>query len=199
MIPTHPKLLLNSLPKKIHVNKIKVVIVGQDPYPDESGMASGIAFGCPKTDIKPSLQYIIQDLAKSYKLSVAETKERLDTTLESWKEQGVILWNANLTCEVRKPGSHSHIWNDFTAGFLNCLSNYNFDFLEYKPMVFVLMGKIAQSFEPYINKGHIILTTPHPAIAAYAEDQTFVGCDIFNRINIGLENTDQTPIKWLEQ
>jgi uracil-DNA glycosylase len=190
---------MTSLPKTQSPNQIKVVIVGQDPYPDESGIASGIAFGCPKNNIKPSLQYIINDLARSYKITPLEVRNRLDTTLESWREQGVILWNASLTCEVRKPGSHSDIWRDFTAGFLNCIGNYNFDFISYSPMVFVLMGNFAQSFEPFINKGHIILKTPHPAIAAYSHDKSFVGCDIFNRINVELENHDQIPIKWLEQ
>jgi len=117
------------------VNKLKVIIVGQDPYP-YFGVADGLAFSCSNTNkVQPSLQNIFHAIEHTV---YQDFPTYQDPNLTRWAKQGVLLLNSALTCQVDKIGSHYHIWKDFMA--------YVMDILNYTDtgMIFVLMGKQAQ-------------------------------------------------------
>lgn len=118
--------------------------------------------------------------------------------MEQWGKQGVLLWNANLTCEINKPGIHWAIWKDFTKMFIKAINDFKFDPESYNPVVFVFMGKVAQFFKDQVNQNlHFILECPHPASECYSNNNPFVGCGIFAQINKKLKETNQKEIEWL--
>ena len=170
------------------VNKLKVIIVGQDPYP-YFGVADGLAFSCSNTGkVQPSLQQIFHAVEHTV---YQEFPTYQDPNLTRWAKQGVLLLNSALTCQVDKIGSHYHIWKDFMA--------YVMDILNYTDtgMIFVLMGKQAQELEGFIGEHHYVIKTSHPASAAYKKE-TWDCNDMFNEINkiiIG-QNGKEFQINW---
>lgn len=183
---------MNGLRKLKNLSDIKVVIVGQDPYPTE-GVATGVAFACEK--IQPSLRYMLRDIKRDI---TPEEISNFDCSLSKWQEQGVMLINASLTCEVKKPTIHEHIWQPFTEKFLKYLNDNTFDFINgSQNIIFVFMGKSAQKFKYCINeKIHHIINCPHPAAEVYHEG-IFIGCGVFNKINEKLKELNKTEIQWL--
>ena len=145
---------------------IKVVILGQDPYPKE-GQAIGYSFAVSEETPKPaSLRIIEQEVGHS-----------IDKTLKSWREQGVFLLNTALTVEAGNAGSHIKYWEGFMNLVISHISFHN-------PCIWVLWGKYAQGFKGAINQeGNTILEAPHPASEAYKPGSGFIGCNHFNTIN----------------
>lgn len=169
---------------------LRVVIIGQDPYP-QMGIADGIAFSCSNTwECQPSLDYII----KAIKATVDEKDRDLTTglpyDLQRWSKQGVLLLNSAFTTEIGKPGTHYHIWEDFMAYTLDIINSYN------SGLVFVFMGKKAQEFEPLIGDQHHKIFTTHPASAAYAKMEQWDSKDMFNQINKLLIGINGERILW---
>lgn len=161
-------------------DKVKVVIVGQDPYP-QLGVADGIAFSCSrKGKTEKSLQYIFKALYGEY--------EGHDNDLRRWSNQGVLMINTAFTCEINKIGSHYAIWKSFTE--------YLFDNLnKHKPeTIFVLMGKKAEAWQILLGN-QIIFKVAHPASAAYRGGK-WEHLDVFNKINNALEKQGKTCIDW---
>ena len=161
-------------------DKVKVVIVGQDPYP-QLGVADGIAFSCSrKGKTEKSLQYIFKALYGEY--------EGHDNDLRRWSNQGVLMINTAFTCEINKIGSHYAIWKSFTE--------YLFDNLnKHKPVtIFVLMGKKAEAWQILLGN-QIIFKVAHPASAAYRGGK-WEHLDVFNKINNALEKQGKTCINW---
>lgn len=158
----------------------KVVIVGQDPYP-QLGVADGIAFSCSrKGKTEKSLQYIFKALYGEY--------EDYNNDLRRWSNQGVLLINTALTVEVNKIGSHYGIWKSFTEYLFETLNKHN------KDLVFVLMGKKAEEWAPLLSNMKIFKVA-HPASAAYKGGEW--DCkDVFNKVNLELEKQDKTCIEW---
>ena len=154
----------------------KVVIVGQDPYP-QLGVADGIAFSCSKKDkAEKSLQYINKAIDTEH------------TDLRCWSNQGVLLINTALTVEVNKIGSHYAIWKSFTEYLFETLNRHN------KDLVFILMGKKAEEWAPLLSNMKIFKVA-HPASAAYKGGEW--DCkDVFNKVNLELEKQDKTCIEW---
>lgn len=154
----------------------KVVIVGQDPYP-QLGVADGIAFSCSKKDkAEKSLQYINKAIDTEH------------TDLRCWSNQGVLLINTALTVEVNKIGSHYGIWKSFTEHLFDNLNKH-------KPnIIFILMGKKAEAWLPLIPN-QLVFKVPHPASAAY-RGGTWDHNGVFNKVNIALEKQDKTCINW---
>ena len=108
-------------------NDLKVVIVGQDPYP-QLGVADGIAFSCSrKGKTEKSLQYIFKSLYGEY--------EGYNNDLRRWSNQGVLMINTAFTCEINKIGSHYGIWKSFTEYVFDNINRHN------PKTVFILMGK----------------------------------------------------------
>ena len=157
---------------------LKVVIVGQDPYP-QLGVADGIAFSCSiKGKAEKSLQYILKALED----------ENGDVDLRRWSNQGVLLINTAFTCEINKIGSHYGIWKSFTEHVFENINRHNPD------TIFILMGKKAEAWQTLLPNCKI-LKCSHPASAAYRGGEWDCN-DVFNKANTMLIKQDKTCINW---
>ncbi len=167
------------------LTKVKVVILGQDPYHGE-GQAHGLAFSVPNgIKIPPSLRNIYKELESD--LGIAP---RTSGNLESWAKQGVLLLNATLTVLPNTPGSHQGLgWEEFTDSIIKQIST------EKSHVVFLLWGKYAQAKASLIDaEKHLVLTAPHPSpFSAYTG---FFGSKHFSQTNEYLKNHTYTPIDW---
>lgn len=164
-------------------NKIKVVIIGQDPYP-APGVATGLAFSThPGNTVPASLKNMFKEIKNSY----PDYKIPTSGCLDHWAEQGVFLINTCLTCPVGNAGGHSkfNIWIPFIAATLKLVGKLNPD------CYYLLWGKTAQECKRYITgKESNILFSSHPSpLSVY---RGFDGCGHFKTVNKGLK----VPIKW---
>jgi len=171
---------LNHVP----FDKVKVVIIGQDPY-HEPGQAQGLSFSVPSdVTIPPSLVNIMTEIESD--LGIVCKK---DGNLERWANQGVLLLNTVLT--VRRGQANSHKdkgWETLTRKIIQLIGNRK------EPAVFLLWGSYAQSFEPLIASQHLVLKAPHPSpLSAY---RGFFGCKHFSKCNKFLTEHNQTEIDW---
>ena len=159
-------------------DNLKVVIVGQDPYP-QLGVADGIAFSCSiKGKAEKSLQYILKALED----------EDGSVDLRRWSNQGVLLINTAFTCEINKIGSHYGIWKSFTEHVFENINRHNPD------TIFILMGKKAEAWQTLLPNCKIIKCS-HPASAAYRGGEWDCN-DVFNKANTILIKQDKTCINW---
>lgn len=176
--------------KLCSLNNCKVVFLGQDPYP-QKGVATGILFGnkadTKEKDLSPSLKVIKEsaiDFTKPHNYPI-----EFDITLESWAKQGILMINSALTVQTGYIGSHTALWRPFISQFLKNLSEYQ------TGIVYVLFGKQAQTFEPYINKNHNhILKENHPAY--YARLEQPMPSELFYEINRLLYGQYGEKIVW---
>lgn len=164
--------------KETNLSDLKVVIVGQDPYP-QLGVADGIAFSCSKTGKpQPSLRYILKELGD----------ENGDVDLRRWANQGVLLINTAQTCEVNKIGSHFGLWKSFTEYIFESINKID------KNIIFVLMGRKAEAWQLSMP-GQKLLKCAHPAAAAY-NGGTWKADGIFEKVNNELDKQGKTCIIW---
>ena len=172
------------------LDKLKVIVVGQDPYP-QLGVADGISFSCSKKDKKEaSLRYIHKAIAETVYNNDVDF-ESLSNDLSTWSNQGVLMLNTALTTEVGKIGKHMDIWKPFIAYLFDMLNHRDHEY------VFVFLGKKAQYFEELVDDiRHFILRTSHPASAAYAKEKTWNCNDVFNEVNNLLETRKIEKITW---
>lgn len=161
------------------VDQLKVVMIGQDPYP-QPDVADGIAFSCSKKG-KPeaSLRYIFKAL---------DTPDA-NPDLRRWADQGVLLLNTAMTVEVNNVGSHYDMWKPFMSSLLTEISNLRPD------IIVVGLGKKAQEWLSYFPFG-TKLEVSHPASAAYRKGGTWDHQNVFNRINEYLTWQGKDLIKW---
>lgn len=166
-------------------DKVKVVIIGQDPY-HGPGQAHGLCFsvndGVP---FPPSLQNIFKEIQ-----SDLGTPVPVSGNLTRWAEQGVLLLNATLTVRAHQAGSHQRRgWEEFTDAAIKVLAEGN------EHLVFILWGSYAQKKGAFIDRNrHLVLTSAHPSpLSAY---QGFFGNRHFSRANAYLEQHGKTPINW---
>lgn len=165
--------------------KVKVVIIGQDPY-HGLNQAHGLCFSVkPGVEIPPSLQNIYKEMKTD--LGITQPKHGY---LEAWAEQGVLLLNATLTVESGKAGSHQKKgWEQFTDAVIDHLNR------EREGLVFVLWGAYAQKKGEFIDrKKHMVLAGPHPS--PLSAHRGFFGCRHFSKINEYLKTQGKTPIDW---
>lgn len=167
-------------------HKVKMVIIGQDPY-HNPGQAHGLSFSVP-SGIKPppSLMNIYKEINAS--LGIAMPAEFGNLT--KWAEQGVLLLNAILTVRANEPGSHSKIgWMNFTDAVIKKISD------EKSGIIFLLWGKFAQEKQVLIDETkHHVLKAAHPSpLSAY---QGFFGCNHFVKTNQLLTEKGMQPIDW---
>lgn len=170
--------------KQCDLNNIRVVILGQDVYHSSSDQANGIAFSVNDgVKYPPSLKNIHKELLTCY----PDTKIQGD--LSHWVENGVFLLNCSLTVLQGKPGSHIHIWKNFTDDVIKVINEHG-----NQGIVFCLWGKFGESKEHLIDHSrHIVLKCSHPSpLSAYKTESPFIGSQIFRKINEYLEN----PISW---
>ena len=168
------------------LNKVKVVVLGQDPYHGEE-QAHGLAFSVRKgIKLPPSLRNIYKELEEEFKTTVPESGD-----LSAWAKQGVLLLNATLTVEASKAGSHQgRGWENFTDAIIKEVSDKNDN------VVFMLWGAYAQKKSTIIDSNkHLILKAPHPSpLSAY---RGFFGCNHFIKANKYLQKYDKAPITWV--
>lgn len=168
---------------------LKVVIIGQDPYP-QLGVADGIAFSCSKTKVmQPSLKYLLEAVEETV---YAGFPVQEDPDLTRWANQGVLLLNTALTVQVNSVGSHYDLWQSFIAYVIDILSWNN------PGLIWVFMGKKAQELENLVASNHYKFMVSHPASAAYQKASKWECDDVFNKINNILEanNGQEYKIKW---
>ncbi len=170
---------------KTPFNKVKVVLLGQDPYHNK-GQAHGLSFSVSDGVTKPpSLINIFKELNSDLGLPVPA-----NGNLEAWAQQGVLLLNASLTVRQNEPGSHSKIgWLQFTDSIIKKISE------EKKGIVFLLWGKFAQEKQSLIDETkHHVLKAAHPS--PFSADKGFFGCKHFSKTNEFLVQQGLQPIDW---
>ena len=166
-------------------DKVRVVIIGQDPY-HGVGQAHGLSFSVPQGEkLPPSLMNIYKEISTDLGLRMSGKGD-----LTAWAEQGVLLLNATLTVEQANAGSHQgRGWEQFTDAAIAALN------LQRDHLVFVLWGSYAQKKGAVINdKKHLVLKSVHPS--PLSAHRGFFGNHQFSRINQYLLEHGQTPINW---
>lgn len=166
------------------LDKVKVVILGQDPY-HGPGQAMGLSFSVPDgIPAPPSLKNIFKEIETDLGIPMSGRPN-----LESWARQGVLLLNAILTVRGGEAASHSGIgWQEFTDAVIRTISD------NCEGVVFLLWGNYARSKAPLIDASrHHILTAAHPSPLARG---AFFGCRHFSKTNAILASENKTPINW---
>lgn len=177
---------------KCPFSSLRVVIIGQDPYP-QKGVATGIAFAnssnTPESQYSPSLE-VLKESVIDY--TIPHRRVIFGPDLEKWEAQGVLLLNSALSCEVGRVGSHTLLWRPFIKSLLTNLSMYH------TGLVYVLMGTQAQTQEPYINKrfNHVIRIR-HPSW--YARQRQRMPSNIWQEINSILISQNGYGIEWFTE
>jgi len=170
--------------------KVKVVILGQDPYHGE-GQANGLAFAVDaETRVPPSLQNIFKEIESDLPCEGQTFTER-DGDLTRWAKQGVLLLNATLTVRAHSAGSHQEKgWEQFTDAVIRVLSE------ERVALVFMLWGNYAKAKGAHIDRTkHLVLEAPHPS--PFSAASGFFGSRHFSKANEYLISHHSTPIDWL--
>lgn len=165
--------------------KVKVVILGQDPYHGPH-QAHGLCFSVlPGVPTPPSLLNIYKELKKDLNIPIAS-----HGFLKSWAEQGVFLLNNTLTVEAGKAGSHrGQGWEEFTDKVIQLLNQ------ERENLVFLLWGRpAAQKADMIDTEKHFVLKAPHPS--PFSADRGFFGCRHFSKTNEFLKSKNIDPIDW---
>ncbi len=167
-------------------DKVKVVILGQDPY-HNPGQAHGLSFSVPN-GIKPppSLVNIYKEIQQDTGIAMPAAYGNLTM----WAQQGVLLLNAILTVRANEPASHAKIgWMNFTDAVMQKIS------AEKKDVIFLLWGKFAQDKQVLIDETrHHVLKAAHPS--PFSADKGFFGCRHFSKANELLVKQGAAPIDW---
>jgi uracil-DNA glycosylase len=167
------------------LDKVRVVILGQDPYHGE-GQAHGLCFSVrPGVRTPPSLVNIYKELEAD--LGIPRAGHGF---LEHWAEQGVLLLNSVLTVEMARAAAHQGKgWERFTDAVIRLVNE------KPDPVVFMLWGSYAQKKAAFVDTSrHLVLKAPHPSpLSAHSG---FLGCRHFSKANAFLESNGMTPIDW---
>ena len=167
------------------MDKVKVVILGQDPY-HGPGQAHGLCFSVVRgVPAPPSLMNIFKEIEADLGLPIPE-----HGCLESWATQGVLLLNAVLTVEHKQAGSHAGKgWEQFTDKVIQAVND------QCEGIVFLLWGAYAQKKGALIdNQKHCVLKSVHPS--PLSAHRGFLGCKHFSKTNHYLESRGEQPIDW---
>ena len=167
-------------------DKVKVVIIGQDPY-HEPGQAHGLSFSvCDGVPFPPSLQNIFKEIEQDLGMPIPMTGN-----LTRWAEQGVLLLNATLTVRAHQAASHQRRgWEEFTDSAIKALN------ADRDNLVFILWGGYARSKAPLIDSSrHLILQSVHPSPLS-ANRGGWFGNHHFSRANAYLTEHGKEPINW---
>ncbi len=168
------------------LSKVKVLILGQDPYHNVN-QAHGLSFSVPPSqkEIPPSLQNIYKELQSDCGCYIPD-----NGYLKKWADQGVLLLNTVLTVRAHQANSHQGMgWEKFTDAVIQAVNAQD------RPIVYMLWGNPAQRKIPMLtNPKHLILTAPHPSpLSAY---RGFFGCQHFSKANAFLKANGLEPIDW---
>ncbi len=166
-------------------DKVRVVIVGQDPY-HGVGQANGLCFSVADAiRFPPSLQNIFKEIQEDLNLPFPKSG-----SLERWADQGVLLLNATLTVRAGQAGSHQNKgWEEFTDAVLKKVADNK------EGIVFVLWGTHAQRKGVFIDENiHLVLKSPHPS--PLSANNGFFGCKHFSKTNQYLQSKGFKTINW---
>lgn len=167
------------------LDKVRVVILGQDPY-HGPGQAHGLCFSVrPGTRIPPSLVNIYKEMTSD--LGIPPARHGF---LEHWAKQGVLLLNAVLTVEMGRAASHQgRGWEEFTDAVIRLVNEKE------QPVVFMLWGSHAQRKAAFVDqRRHLVLKCPHPS--PLSAHNGFFGCRHFSKANAFLTGRGLAPIDW---
>ena len=166
------------------LDKVKVVIIGQDPY-HEPGQAHGLCFSVlPPTPVPPSLVNIYKEIE-----SDLGRKSVTNGDLTYWAQQGVLLLNSTLTVRAHVAASHAgRGWEEFTDSVIRAIS-------QRENIVYMLWGSYAQKKAAFVDTSkNLVLKSVHPSpLSAY---RGFFGCKHFSQANQYLSQNGRTPIEW---
>ncbi len=178
------KLIFNAF-QHTPFSRVKVVILGQDPY-HGNGQAHGLCFSVPPgIPQPPSLVNILKELRDDLGIPIPQ-----HGNLENWADQGVLLLNATLTVRANQAGSHQNRgWETFTSRVIERISEHK------ERVVFLLWGRYAQAKESLVDGNrHLVLKAAHPSpLSAY---NGFFGCRHFSKTNAFLEQRGTNGIDW---
>ena len=164
--------------------KVKVVLLGQDPYHGKN-QAMGLSFSVPNgISLPPSLKNIYKELENDLNIP-----QSVSGDLSKWAKEGVLLLNSILSVEANKPQSHAKFgWQEFTNAVISKISEQR------TGIIFLLWGNYAKSKEQLIDKNkHYILKASHPSPLAKG---AFFGCKHFSKTNEILQSLGREPINW---
>lgn len=169
-------------------DNVKVVIIGQDPYPTGEPVihANGLAFS-----VNPDVQQLPKSLNNIYQELYNDMGvTRTNGDLSDWAEQGVMLLNTSLTVLQGQPASHSKIgWQALTREVIEYLNDNRSN------IVYVLWGRHAQHYDKYVDQtNNLIISSPHPS--PLSAHKGFFGSKPFSRTNKYLEQHNVQPIRW---
>lgn len=171
------------------LNNLKVVFISQDPYP-QKGVATGVAFANKEgvINISPSLNALKEAIID---YTVPHNNIIFDNTLNSWGKQGILLLNSALTTELNNPGSHTLLWKRLISILLHRLS------ISYPGLIYVLWGKEAQTFIPYIHNANIVYKMKHPAY--YVRNNIKIPHSFFIELNNRIYNYYGEYVEWYKE
>lgn len=166
---------------------LKVVIVGQDPYPRQ-GVADGIAFSCSNTHHPSQLQPSLKHIYKALEEDGIEHHHSYD--LKDWANQGILMLNSALTTQIGVAGAHFQIWEPFMEFLFDVLNQQT-------GLIYAFMGKNAQTLSCHIdNENNFIFKCVHPASAAYRVDNKWESGEVFKNIDETFKKQYNYAIKW---
>lgn len=164
------------------VDKVKVLLLGQDPYPT-MGVACGLAFAIADGTKQPQS---LKNLMKELETDLPGTPN--SGNLSAWSGQGVLLLNTALTTEIGKPASHSKLWKSFTNSAIRSLANFHAG-----KLVCLSLGEHAKKISANLSEVEIVQAT-HPS--PLSANRGFFGSRIYSRVNEALVAKGASPIDW---
>jgi len=171
--------------------EVRVVILGQDPYPGvykTEPVACGLAFAPRNTEFTtPSLRKIYNRIKEDFYMN--ELTFPVDLNLHKWAKQGVLLLNTALTVEAGKSGSHMNLWSEWTLEVLKAINEHN------TGVIFCFWGSDAGKHAHIVGEHNLAFRAPHPMAAHYAGKEW--DCDHFLKINDYLQKHNNYHIKWI--
>lgn len=171
---------------EVSMDEVKVLLIGQDPYPTKN-VAIGLAFAVDLT-VDPKLPRSLQNILKEVRDDLGP-KVRVGGDLSKWASQGVLLLNRHLTTPVGKAGGHEQFgWARFTNRVVEELAKR-----QGEKLVSILWGKQAAEVEPLLN-GSQIIKSAHPSPLSAARG--FFGSKPFSKANEALKNVGRKPVRW---
>ena len=167
---------------ELPVGDIRVLLLGQDPYPTD-GMACGLAFAnAPGTKIPQSLKNLMKELQSDLP-GVSSSAD-----VAQWSKQGVMLLNSALTTEVGTSGSHQSLWRKFIEDAVSAL-----DQARAGKLVCLSLGLEAKKLAAFVELGEIVYAAHPSPLSAH---RGFFGSKIYSRVNQALSDQGQQPIDW---
>ncbi len=174
--------------RKVPPDKVRVVILGQDPYHGEDRgiqQAHGLAFSVPDgVRPPPSLRNILKEMQND----LGRPSGVSGGNLSAWAEQGVLLLNVSLTTRGGQAGAHAKLWHRFTQAIMNYLGQRP------DPLVFILWGNHAQKYKGGIAPHHVVIESAHPS--PLSAHNGFFGSRPFSRTNAALAKLHKPEVAW---